>query len=74
MSREDKFVDAMIDALDPEGIEYFATAKGDLLETLKVGFLAYVREKGGMDSPQHGDVFDVFIEKVREAYKNLRIH
>ena len=64
----------MIDALDPEGIEYFATAQGDLLEALKAGFLAYVRQKAGEDCRQHSDVFDVFIEKVREAYKNLRIH
>jgi hypothetical protein len=74
MKKIDEYVDAMIDALDPEGIEYFATAEGDLLEILKVGFLAYVREGSGENCDQHGDVFDVFIEKVREAYKNLRIH
>ena len=74
MKKIDEYVDAMVDALDPEGIEFFATAQGDTLEALKVGFLAYVRQKSGEDCQQHSDVFDVFIGKVREAYRNLRVH
>ena len=48
--------------------------QGDLLEALKVGFVAYVREKAGMDSPQHSNVFDVFIDKVRQIYLSRSLH
>lgn len=74
MADRDEYIDAMIDALDPEGIEYFATAEGLKAEALRVGFNAYVREKSGVDTREHGEVFDEFIEKVREVYLTMRVH
>ena len=74
MAERDDYIDAMIDALGPEGIEYFATAEGLKLETLRVGFNAYVREQSGVDTKEHGEVFDAFIEKVYEVYLTMRVH
>ena len=74
MSLKEKFITAMIDSLGPSGIEYFASAEGLKLESLRVGFVAYVRDLNQFDDQTNSELFDVFIERVREAYADLRVH
>ena len=74
MTKKEKFITAMIDSLDPSGIEHFATAEGLKLETLRVGFVSYVRDLNQFDDHTTAKLFDVFIERVREAYTDLRVH
>ena len=74
MSKAKEMIAAMVESLDPEGIEMFATSTEERLEVLKVGFVAYVRKGTGFSDEMNAKLFDEFVERARSRYLKLKIH
>ena len=64
----------MVDAIDPEGLRMFATASEEQLEALRIGFVRYLSEKSGVESPEHEEVFRAFVRKDGERYLKSKVH
>jgi hypothetical protein len=65
-------VNAMIEALEPEGLKFYATSSGMKLEILRFGFIRYMAEELGVDTANQDEVFPGFCQKGSGGIPELK--
>lgn len=68
-TKPEEIAESMISALSLKDRVEMANADDDEVEVYRVGFLAYVRGRSGVNTPMHEEAFDAFMRRLREQYK-----
>ena len=68
-TKPEEIAESMISALSLKDRVEMANADDDEVEVYRVGFLAYVRARAGVNTPMHEDAFDAFVHRSWDQYK-----